>query len=124
MPKTSGYVKTFKIKNRDKEKNNKLMSFRIDDDKLLAKYKTIWTKIEILLIIKLDALPVYDDRYIKNEIRTYGDKVCTNFCGLKCDVIFKTWCRIWVSYNHSYWIFACLWEQMLSTTSIFRQLRY
>ena len=94
MPKTGGYVKTFKIKNRDKEKNNKLMSFRIDDDKLLAKYKTIWTKIESLLIIKLDALPVYDDRYIKNKIRTYGDKVCTSFCNLKCDVIFKKWCRI------------------------------
>ena len=27
-------------------------------------------------------LPVYDDRYIKSKIRPYGDKVCTNFCGL------------------------------------------
>ena len=45
MPKMSGYVKTFKIKNRDKD-NNKLMSFRIDDEKLLEKYKAIWTKIE------------------------------------------------------------------------------
>ena len=30
----------------------------------------------------LDILPVYDDRYIKSKIRTYGDKVYTNFCGL------------------------------------------
>ena len=29
------YVKTFKVKDRDKDKNNKLMSFPIDDDKLL-----------------------------------------------------------------------------------------
>ena len=38
------------------------MSFRIDDDKLLEKYKAIWTNIEVLKNIKLNALPVYDDR--------------------------------------------------------------
>ena len=27
-------------------------------------------------------MPVYDDRYTKNKIRTYGDKVYTNFRGL------------------------------------------
>ena len=42
----SGYIKTFKVKDRDKDKNNKLMSFCIDDEKLLEK-KPIWTKIEI-----------------------------------------------------------------------------
>ena len=40
------YVKTFNIKNGDKDKNNKLMSSRRDDDKLIEKYKTIWIKIE------------------------------------------------------------------------------
>ena len=29
--KISGYVKTFKVKDEGKDKNNKLMSFRIDD---------------------------------------------------------------------------------------------
>ena len=82
MSKVSGYVKTFKIKDRDKDKNNKLMYFRIYDEKLLEKYKAIWTKIEDLKNIELNALPVYDDRYIKIRVRTYGDKVCTNFCGL------------------------------------------
>ena len=37
MPKISGYVKTFKVKEGDKNKNNELMSFRIDDEKLLEK---------------------------------------------------------------------------------------
>ena len=46
MPKISRYVKTFKVKERGKDKNNKLMSFRIGDEKLLEKYKSIWTKIE------------------------------------------------------------------------------
>ena len=34
MSKMSGYVKTFKVKEGDKDKNNKLMSFGIDDEKL------------------------------------------------------------------------------------------
>ena len=55
------------------------MSSRIDDEKLLKKYKAIWTKIEDLKNIELNALPVYDNRYIKTRIRTYGDKVYTNF---------------------------------------------
>ena len=70
----AGYVKTFKVKDEDNYKNNKLMSFRVDDEKLLEKHKTIWTKIEDLKNIKLNALLVYDDRYIKTEIRTYGSK--------------------------------------------------
>ena len=43
------------------------MSFRIDNEKM-----------EDSKNIKLNALPVYDDRYIKNKI-TYGDNVYTNF---------------------------------------------
>ena len=55
-----GYVKTFK------GKNNKLMSSWIDNEK----YESIWTKIEDLKDIELNALPVYDNRYIKSKIRT------------------------------------------------------
>ena len=80
MPEMNGYVKTIKVKDGDKDKNNTLISFRIDDEKLLEKYEAIWTKIEDLKNIKLDALPVYDDRYIKTKIRTFGNNVYTNFC--------------------------------------------
>ena len=51
MPKMSGYVRTFKVK----EEKNKLMSFRIDNEKLLENYKAIWTKIEELKGTKLNA---------------------------------------------------------------------
>ena len=78
MPKMTGYVMTFKVE----EGNNKLTPFRIDNGKLLEKYKAIWTRIEDLKNIKLNALPVHDDRYIKTKIRTFGDKVYTNFRGL------------------------------------------
>ena len=45
MPKMIGYLKTFKSKG-DKHKSNRLMSFCINDEKLLEKFKAIWTKIE------------------------------------------------------------------------------
>ena len=72
------YVKKFKVK----DKNSKLISLHRDDEKLLKKYKGIWIKIEDLKNIKLNALPVYDDKYIKTKIRICGDKVYTNFRGL------------------------------------------
>ena len=62
-----------------KRANNKLMAFHIDDGKLLEKYKAIWTKVEDLKNIKLNALPVYDNSYIKTKIRPFGDKVYINF---------------------------------------------
>ena len=68
MSKMSEYVKTFKVKEGDKDKNNKLMSFYIDEEKLLEKCEDLWTKIEDLKNIELNALPVYDDRYIKTKI--------------------------------------------------------
>ena len=75
----SGYLKTFKVK----EASNKLMSFRIDVEKLLERYKAIWTKIKDFKNIKLNTVPVYDDINIKTKIRTSGDKVYLTFVA-KC----------------------------------------
>ena len=75
MLKMSGYVKTFTVKEGD----NKLTSFCKDDEKLLEKYKAIGTKIKDLKNVKLNALPVFDGRYIKTKTRTFGDEVYTNF---------------------------------------------
>ena len=41
LPKMSGYVKNFKVKDGGNDKNNKLSSFHIADDMLLEKNKTI-----------------------------------------------------------------------------------
>ena len=46
MPKMSGYVKTVKVKDRDKDKNNKFMSFCIDDEKLLKNTKVFGLKLK------------------------------------------------------------------------------
>ena len=80
--KMSRYFQKFKVKDGDKDKNNKLMSFYKDYEKLLDKCKTIGTKIKDLKTIELNALSVYDDRYIKTKIRTHDANVYTNFCGL------------------------------------------
>ena len=79
LPKMRGYVQTFKVKDEDKDKNNKLKSLHIDDDKPLEKHWAIWTKMEGLLNIKLNALPVYDDRYIKTKIRHLGIRFWLTF---------------------------------------------
>ena len=68
----SGYENTFKIKDGNKDKNNKLMSFCVNDGNLLENYKGILTMIEDLKNIELNILPVYDDRYIKTKIKTYN----------------------------------------------------
>ena len=78
MPKVSGYLKTFKVE----DKINKILSFRIDDEKLSEKYKAIYSKIKDLKSFKLNVLPVYYDRYIETEIRIYDDKIYTNCLGL------------------------------------------
>ena len=75
LPKVIGYVKTF-------EDNYNLTFFCIDDDNLLKTYETIWTKVKDLKKCVLSALTVYDNRYIKTKIRTYGDKIYTDFHGL------------------------------------------
>ena len=58
------------------------MSFCIDNEKLLEKYEANWSEIENLRNNELNALLLYDDRYIKTKIRTFGDKVCSNFLGI------------------------------------------
>ena len=56
IPKMSWYIKAFKIE----DESSKLMSFQIDDEKLLEKYKANWSKIEDLENIELIAWPIYD----------------------------------------------------------------
>ena len=75
----SEYVKNIKVKGGDK--NNKFMFFvQTMISSILEKHKTIWTKIEEMQSISLNALPVYDD--IKTKISIFGDKIYDSFHGL------------------------------------------
>ena len=77
LPQMIGYVKYFD--------DNKIMSFKVTDKKLLNKYSNIWEKVVELLNVKFDSKPVYgeDDKYIKAKIKSYKDKVNTNSQGKK-----------------------------------------
>ena len=68
LPKMSGYLKAFKVKDGNKDRNNRLTSLR--REMVRCYKKTIWTKIEDLKNIELNALPVYDDRYVKIKMIT------------------------------------------------------
>ena len=47
MCKMSGYVKTFKVKEGDKDKSNKLMSFGIDDESYEKSIKLFGLRLKI-----------------------------------------------------------------------------
>ena len=53
--------------------------------KKLKKLTKIRERVSNLINIKFDSEPVYDDndKYIKTKIKSYGDKVNTNFQGRK-----------------------------------------
>ena len=58
FPKMSGFVKAFKIKiDKNKNRNNKMMSFRRDNDKH-DKYKSIWIKVEDLKNIEWEHMGI------------------------------------------------------------------
>ena len=61
--------------------SNKIVSFKISDNKLLKKYTQIWEKVTNSLNLKFDSEPVYGDnnKYIKTEIKIYDGNVKTTF---------------------------------------------
>ena len=115
LPKMRRYVRTFTDKDNDKDnkmsgsvetfKDNKLTSFHIDDYNLLEKYRTIWTKIKDLQNAILNSLLVDDERYKQNKIKTYADKIYTNFHSLdvsKDDRECKCFTLIYINYLTDY----------------------
>ena len=65
--------------------SNKTMSFKVNDNRLLKKYTEIWERVSSLMNIEFDSEPVYgdNDKCIKTKIKSYGDKINTNFQGKK-----------------------------------------
>ena len=77
LPQMIGYVQYFD--------DNKIMSFKVTDNKLINKYNKYGKKVEESLNVKFESKPIYgeDDKYIKAKIKSYKDKVNTNFQGKK-----------------------------------------
>ena len=76
LPQMIGYVRKFE--------GNAIMSFKISDKQLLKKYNQIW-RVEKLLKIEFDSVPVYgdNDKYIKTKIKIYNGSMITNCQGKK-----------------------------------------
>ena len=63
------------------------MSFKANDNfnRLLNKYTKIWERVSSLMNIKFDSKPAYGDidKNINAKIKSYEDKINTNFQGKK-----------------------------------------
>ena len=68
LPKTSANVKSY-------DGQTKLMYFMIEDDDLLEKYNTIWDKVSADIKKEFDSEPVYNKKYLKTKIKSYGNEV-------------------------------------------------
>ena len=55
------------------------MSFLIKDDELLEKYNEIWEKVKNNLKKEFDSEPVYNEKYLKAKMKSYNEKINTNF---------------------------------------------
>ena len=71
LPQMTGYVKHFD--------DNKTMSFKVIDNKLLKNYTKIWERVSNLMDKKFDSKLVYGD----NDKKSYEDRITTNFQGKK-----------------------------------------
>ena len=61
----SGWIKYF-------ENGGKNMRFKIEDDEVYIKYKSIWEKINDLLGgIRLNSDVIYNDQYIKTKVKAF-----------------------------------------------------
>ena len=77
LPQMIGYVKHFD--------SNKTMSFKVSDNKLFQTYTKIWERVSNLMDKKFDSKPIDcdNDKYIKTKIKSYEDRITTNFQGKK-----------------------------------------
>ena len=71
LPKMSAYRKDFD--------ESKYMSFLIKDDELLEKCNEVWEKVKNRLREEFDSEPVYNEKYLKAKIKSYNEKINTNF---------------------------------------------
>ena len=74
LPQMSEYIKYF-------ENGGKNMSFFIKDGEVWEKYEQIWKVIKNKLSIKFYSKPVYDQKYLKANVREFDGVIKTNFLG-------------------------------------------
>ena len=59
------------------------MSFLIKDDRLLEKHNKIWGKVKNSIKKEFHSEPVYNEKYLKTKIKSYNEKINTQFTTIK-----------------------------------------
>ena len=72
LPQMSVYIKYF-------GNGGKNMSFMGKDDNVLDKCNKIWDKIKEKVNMKFHSMPIYDETYIKVNVREFDGKIKTKF---------------------------------------------
>ena len=57
---------------------SKYIYFLIKDDELLEKYNEIWQKVRNSIKKGFDSDPVYNEKYVKAQIKCHDEKINTN----------------------------------------------
>ena len=52
----------------------KVRPWVFEDDDLLEKYNNVWNKISNSINKELDSEPIYNKKFLKTKIRSYGDE--------------------------------------------------
>ena len=71
LPRMNAYKRDFD--------ETKFMFFLIKNDELLEKYNEIWDKVSKVIKKGFDSNPEYNDKYLKNKIKSYVRKTNTHF---------------------------------------------
>ena len=74
LPQMMGYIRYF-------ENGGKDISFLIKDDFVLNKCNEIWDNIKEELSIKFHSKPVYEQKYLRTNVRVFDGVIKTNFLG-------------------------------------------
>ena len=74
------------------------MSLLIKNEELLGKYEEIWNKFSHSIKKGFDSKPVYNEKHLKTEIKSYGGKTNINVYG---DKIQKKWFSVHFAINNN-----------------------
>ena len=69
------YMQCFQKERISYDGQTKWMHFSIKDDDLLEKYNAIWDKASADIKKEFDSEPVYNKRFLKTKIKSYGDEI-------------------------------------------------
>ena len=72
LPKINDYAKSF-------DETEYMIFFLLEKKNIVQKYNKTWKKNSNTMQKGFDSKPVYDEKHLKIKMKSYGDKINTNF---------------------------------------------